>query len=420
MRPILGGYFITYYSVQTLSGRMAGKGENGKGKARSYAARELRNGRDEMNLVEFPFATLSDRSDGVQVLEFQVTDHDRETGLPVERKLTVTGDPKHGLPTAKDEDVYLGLLQLTKFHTDFTSPAVRFTRHELIRLLGWPNNDWAYERVGTALARLTGVRLFYQNAWRDNANKAFKDRGGFGILDSFVVRDGRKGGGPVEDLLSEFRWNAVLFESFRSGYLKRLDYETVRTLGTKAKRLYRYLDKHFNPPKYARLVFDLRTLACERLGFSRDYDAVQIRRALQPAVEELEARGFLVPEAVEARYRKVTRGKWEVSFERAAGTPRNGTPLVPKAGRATRAVVVRRTEAGDVDAVEGRRVREYLAGLPDESRARLEREAVAGADSFLLTLLGSGGSLGETSSQVILYKHVAKLLAAGKTTAPPD
>ena len=59
------------------------------------------------------------------MLEFHVTDHDRETGLPVERKLTVTGDPKHGLPTAKDEDVYLGLLQLTKFHTDFTSPAVR-------------------------------------------------------------------------------------------------------------------------------------------------------------------------------------------------------------------------------------------------------------------------------------------------------
>jgi hypothetical protein len=304
-------------------------------KPRAWSREHLKNGRDEMNLVEFPFATLSDRSDGVHVLEFQVSDTDRASGLPVERKLTVTGDPKYGLPTAKDEEVYLGLLQLTKFHTDFSSPTVQFTRHELIRLLDWSNNDWAYERIATALARLTGVRLFYQNAWRDNANKVFRDRGGFGILDSFVIRDGRKGSGPVEDLHSEFRWNANLFESFQAGYLKRLDFETVRSLGTKAKRLYRYLDKHFNPPKYARLVFDLRTLACERLGFSRDYDAVQIRRALQPAVEELEAQGFILVEPVETRYRKISRGKWEVSFERASGKAAE-RPHLPKQAAAVR------------------------------------------------------------------------------------
>jgi hypothetical protein len=367
-----------------------------------------------MNLVEFPFATLSDRADGVQVLEFQVDDTDRESGLPVERKLTVTGDAKYGLPTAKDEEVYLGLLQLTKFHTDFSSPTVRFTRHELIRLLDWPNNDWAYERIATALARLTGVRLFYQNAWRDNANKTFRDRGGFGILDSFVIKDARKGMGPVEDLLSEFRWNAVLFESFRAGYLKRLDYETVRSLGTKAKRLYRYLDKHFNPPKYARLVFDLRTLACERLGFSRDYDAVQIRRALQPAVEELEALGFVVIEPVEQRYRKIARGKWEVSFERASGKapakPQAAKPAAP-AGAVPRAVIRKKTESGDIDAAEAVRVREYLSALSDEERGRLEREAVQSAGPFLQTLLDSGGPLRDTYSQVILHKHVIKLLA---------
>ena len=294
---------------------------------------------------------------------------------------------------------------------------MQFTRHELIRLLDWSNNDWAYERVATALARLTGVRLFYQNAWRDNANKVFKDRGGFGILDSFVLRDGRKGSGPTEDLHSEFRWNAVLFESFQAGYLKRLDFETVRTLGTKAKRLYRYLDKHFNPPKYARLVFDLRTLACERLGFSRDYDAVQIRRALQPAVEELEAQGFLLVEPVEERYRKISRGKWEVSFERGGGTAA-ARPQSPKSGAGKglvpRAIVVKKTDAGAIDAAEASRVREYLATLSGDGLARLEREAVEAADPFLRTLLGSGGTLGETSSQVILHKHVAKLLATAK------
>jgi hypothetical protein len=391
-----------------------GTGANISAKKRPWSKDQLRNGRDEMNLVEFPFATLSDRSDGVQVLEFQVADADRESGLPVERKLSVTGDPKYGLPTAKDEEVYLGLLQLTKFHTDFKSPDVHFTRHELIRLLGWPNNDWAYERIATALARLTGVRLFYQNAWRDNANKVFKDRGGFGILDSYTIRDGRKGSGPVEDLHSEFRWNNVLFESFQAGYLKRLDYETVRALGTKAKRLYRYLDKHFNPPKYARLVFDLRTLACERLGFSRDYDAVQIRRALQPAVEELEALGFVAVEPVETRYRKIARGRWEVMFESGSGKKPQKLSLAgpqPRTG-ASKGQPAKVSASDEADAAETARVRDYLAALSDEERDAIERDAAQSADPFLRTLLDSGGSLGETTATLIVHKHVLKLLQA--------
>lgn len=387
-------------------------GSKSAAKKRPWSKEQLRNGRDEMNLVEFPFATLSDRADGVQVLEFQVTDTDRTSGLPVERKLSVTGDPKYGLPTAKDEEVYLGLLQLTKYHTDFKSPDVHFTRHELIRLLGWPNNDWAYERIATALARLTGVRLFYQNAWRDNANKVFKDRGGFGILDSYTIRDGRKGGGPLEDLHSEFRWNNVLFESFQAGYLKRLDFETVRDLGTKAKRLYRYLDKHFNPPKYARLVFDLRTLACERLGFSRDYDAVQIRRALQPAVEELEALGFVAVEPVETRYRKISRGKWEVSFESGSGSkpPKlaAATPSRRAAAGKGRSATAGETDAAD--AAEAARVRAYLAGLTEAERGEVERAAIDAADPFLRALLDAGGSLGETTGVLLVRKHVLKLL----------
>lgn len=395
-------------------------GNTAPGKKKPWTKEQLRNGRDEMNLVEFPFATLSDRADGVQVLEFQVSDADRESGLPVERKLTVTGDPKYGLPTAKDEEVYLGLLQLTKFHTDFRSPDVHFTRHELIRLLGWPNNDWAYERIATALARLTGVRLFYQNAWRDNANKVFKDRGGFGILDSYTIRDGRKGSGPIEDLHSEFRWNNVLFESFQAGYLKRLDYETVRELGTKAKRLYRYLDKHFNPPKYARLVFDLRTLACERLGFSRDYDAVQIRRALQPAVEELEALGFVAVEPVETRYRKISRGKWEVCFESGSGKK---PPKVILPSQAQRIAVPRGSSAraratDEADAAESARVRAYLDSLSPEARTKLEVEAIDRAEPFLRNLL-DGGTLGKTTAALIVHKHVVKLLdkQAGAPTA---
>ena len=77
----------------------------------------FRDGRDEMNLVEFPFATLSERTGGVNILEFQRETYDRVIGKPVTRKLTVTGDAKYGLPTAKDEDCLL-----------YTSPSPRDQR----------------------------------------------------------------------------------------------------------------------------------------------------------------------------------------------------------------------------------------------------------------------------------------------------
>jgi len=223
----------------------------------------FRDGRDEMNLVEFPFAMLAERTGGVNVLEFQRETYDRVVGKPVVRKLTVTGDAKYGLPTAKDEEVYLALIQLTKIYNDFGEPKVYFTRSQLIKLMGWKNRDWSYHRIGTALCRLTGVRLFYENAWRDNAKKKYRSLGGFGLLDSFELRDGRVRSktGDETERLSEFRWNSVVFDSFQSGYLKKLDYSRVRDLSTIARRMYRYLDKHFYPPHRSTLTLNLKSFA---------------------------------------------------------------------------------------------------------------------------------------------------------------
>src|SRR3954469_17712561 len=84
-------------------------------------------GRDEMNLAEFPIALLTDRvPDGLKTLEFA-------TGSG---KLIVTGSDAHGLPTAMDADVIIGLIQLTKLRNNFTDPTVGFSRYELLRLLG--------------------------------------------------------------------------------------------------------------------------------------------------------------------------------------------------------------------------------------------------------------------------------------------
>jgi hypothetical protein len=61
-------------------------------------------GRDELNLAEFPLAALSNRTaDGQKTLEFKDTIFDRQAGKLVERKLTVTAADKFGLPSAMDD-----------------------------------------------------------------------------------------------------------------------------------------------------------------------------------------------------------------------------------------------------------------------------------------------------------------------------
>ena len=73
----------------------------------------------------------------------------------------------------------------------------------------------------------------------DNSKKKFRTIGGFGLLDSFVLRDGRfrSPDGDETERLFQFRWNSVIFESFQAGYLKKLDYEKVRQLSTTARRI---------------------------------------------------------------------------------------------------------------------------------------------------------------------------------------
>lgn len=118
----------------------------------------LKNGRDEMNLCELPFATLSDRNGGKSILRFKVEDFDHDLGRIVERSLTVKGDPEYGIPTAKDEDIYLGLLKYTSDFNGFSSADVKFSRAELFEMMDWPKTEWAYGRM--ALKRWKSLMCF--------------------------------------------------------------------------------------------------------------------------------------------------------------------------------------------------------------------------------------------------------------------
>ncbi|WP_165250286.1 replication initiator protein A [Paludisphaera soli] len=282
--------------------------------------------KDELNLAEFPIAALTDRvPDGQTTLVFEDRLELRDSP-PIIRRLTIMGTHKHGLPTSLDDEVLVGLIQLTKRRSNFTDARVPFSRYELIELLGWPQSGQSYRRIEEALHRWVGVVLMYENAWWDNTAKSWVDEQ-FHVLDNVTLYDRErwrkssarskagKGTAAKADKpplpLSSFKWNDVMFQSFQSGNLKQLDLELYLKLRLPTtKRMYRFLDKRFY--RRMRLDFDLRTLACEHIGLSRSYAPTELKRRLKPALEELEQLGFLEVLSPDERYSYVKRGTWRI------------------------------------------------------------------------------------------------------------
>ena len=318
--------------------------------------------KDELNLAEFPIAALTDRVPNGQttlVFEDQLERHDHP---PVVRKLTIMGTVKHGLPTAIDDEVLVGLIQLT-MRRNFSSAKVSFSRYELIELLGWPQSGASYRRIEEALNRWVGVVLMYENAWWDNTAKSWVDEN-FHVLDNVTLYDrerrkraggkpGKPGAKPATGRrpkktgaegdplpLSSFRWNEVIFESFRSGNLKQLDLEFYLGLRLPTtKRMFRFLDKRFY--RRALLDFDLRTLACEHIGMSRSYAPTELKRRLKPALEELEQLGFLEPLDPEERYSWVSRGNWRIILIRGQSSDPETPPAPTETSELVDALVAR-------------------------------------------------------------------------------
>lgn len=276
---------------------------------------EYREGKDELNLAEFPIAALSNRVDqDTKTIVFEDSTYDKANGAVIKRSLTITASDAYGLPTASDDEVLLGLIQLTR-QQGFTSPKVYFTPYKLMQILGWQPTTKNYRRLTDALNRWLGVSLFYDNAWRDRRTNQWVDQK-FHFLDNVSVhRVGQKSlDGPQG--YSFIKWNEVVFRSFQSGNLKALDFQTYKHLQSAiAKRMYRFLDKRFY--QRSKLTFDVERLAFDKLGLPRSYnDIAQLKRRLMPGIEELEKACFIKARSAKERFSKSRVGIWEVVFER--------------------------------------------------------------------------------------------------------
>ena len=272
-------------------------------------------GTDELNLAEFPLSVLATRSEpGQNTLLFEDTIFDERAGRQINRSLVVAGSDHFGLPTSTDSDILLLLVHLSNVRTGFKSKRVEFSRYELIKFLGWPLDGRSYKRLDESLQRWCSVTLHYKHSWWQRSGQKWRSRS-FHVLETLELR-GREE--TQDDGLSHFTWNDVIFESFNSGNLRRIDLGVYFDLKLASSRqMYRFLDKRFY--RSAKLVFDLRTFATEHIGLSRNYDLYEIKRKLGAAIRELEGIGFLTKMSEAERFKKLVAGKWEIVLIKGPG-----------------------------------------------------------------------------------------------------
>ena len=279
--------------------------------------------KDELNFAEFPLGSLADSvATETKSLIFTDTIFDQGTNQPVTRKLTISPSSEYGLPRALDEEVILGLIQLSN-RDGFNDRKVHFSSYELIKLLGWSDSTKSYKRIEEALKRWVGVTLYYDKAWWSKEERSWVSEH-FHVIESVTTYDRERKAQrkklKLEDpnaARSYFVWSDQVFQSFRAGNLKEIDLGVYRELESSiAKRLYRFLDKRFYHK--ANLEFELLNFAYEKIGIARTNKPSEVKRLLLKPILELEAIGFIAVREKEERFTKIKKGHWKIFFEKGA------------------------------------------------------------------------------------------------------
>lgn len=285
--------------------------------------------KDELNLAEFPIALPCHRSP-----KARTTIHIFETGLdqagrPVQREWQVY--PSHrGLPLATDEEVFLGLMHLLQL-AGFTERHVFFTQNRLFNLLGWNTSRRSYERLEHSFDRLKGAVIKCKDSFWDNQDKCYVTRS-FSILDSYALyrRDTRATETPF---ISSVSFSETIFNSFKAGFLKTLDFDLY--LGLRfpiARKLLRLLDKKLHRgPVYE---IELMRLA-HRLALTDSTYPSDVKKHLKAPHDELIAAGFLKEvffirrgKATSIRYVMNPRENWMLPTKKVSTTLSPSSSLI--------------------------------------------------------------------------------------------
>jgi hypothetical protein len=305
-----------------------------------------REGRDEMNLADFPISALprSQKSDGagkkLDRMELTATRYDPASRQRVQQRVTLTSTARDGLPTPADEHVILALLYVAKHSNNFTEATVHFAPSQLFDIMGWAPNGRSYTRLRDVLRRLKSLTIRYENAWWDAAGRGYEEEVATGILSAYrIARQVSGPRKPGKELVSWATWTQQFHESLKAGNIKRLDLEVFFKLSTPtAQRMYRFLDKRFYTAPTVSM--DLVEFACGHIGLTDAGNVAILKRRLTPAIEELERINFIVPATAAERYQKVKAGQWRITFRsaRSEAAPAPSPPPAPELSPPVRVV----------------------------------------------------------------------------------
>src|SRR3954451_8271059 len=152
-----------------------------------------RDGRDEMNLADFPISALqrAQKSDGaggkLDRMEFAATRYDPASRQRVRQRVTLTSTASDGLPTPADEHVILALLYVAKHDSDFADATVRFAPGQMFDIMGWAPNGRSYTRLRDVLRRLKSLTIRYENAWWDAVGRGYEEEVATGIISGYRI-----------------------------------------------------------------------------------------------------------------------------------------------------------------------------------------------------------------------------------------
>src|SRR5262249_31059937 len=157
------------------------------------------------------------------------------------------------------------------------------------------------------------LTIRYENAWWDAAGRGYQEEVATGIVSGYRLARQTSGPQTAEtELGSWVTWTQPFHDRPQAGNVKRLDLRTVFSLSTPtAQRAYRFLDKRFYNTDVVSM--DLVEFACGHVGLAEVDNVAILKRRLAPALQELEAIGFIEKADVKQRYQKVKVGQWRVT-----------------------------------------------------------------------------------------------------------
>ena len=249
-------------------------------------------GKDEMNLAEFPFASLSRRESRKSIeLETWITD---KKGNREKQRWVVSGSSTAGLPTEVDERTYVALMVIAK-QQGFRDRKTPFSIYQVLKTIGLPTTSKReYRKIEKSLKRLIGATIYAEGAFWDNEKKELRKRvTGFHIIDKYWLAYKEKDEWIIEEegVPAYIVWGEDIWNSVQKGYIKSLDVGFFFGLKSAvSRRLYRLLDKKF----YRRdnWEIDIFTLS-QKLGMARYRYPSKVWEKLKPGIDELKEKRFL-------------------------------------------------------------------------------------------------------------------------------